>query len=72
MGLDVYVGPLTRYYSGDWENVAERAQRTRSARPRSAAGRAGAGSQDRERARLAVKASGRSITAGASSPTPAS
>jgi hypothetical protein len=56
MGLDVYVGPLTRYYSGDWENVAERAQRTRMARPRSAAGPAGAGSQDHERARLAVLA----------------
>jgi hypothetical protein len=22
MALDVYVGPLTRYYTGDWENVA--------------------------------------------------
>ena len=24
MSLDVYVGPLARYYGGDWENVAER------------------------------------------------
>ena len=23
MGLDVYVGPLTRYYAGDWETVIE-------------------------------------------------
>lgn len=27
MSLDVYVGPLTRYYGGDWENVAERGVR---------------------------------------------
>jgi len=31
MALDVYVGSLTRYYTGDWENVAERAGRTRGA-----------------------------------------
>jgi hypothetical protein len=24
MGLDVYVGPLTRYYTGDWETVVQR------------------------------------------------
>ena len=29
MALDVYVGSLTRYYAGDWENVAERADRER-------------------------------------------
>lgn len=29
MALDVYVGSLTRYYAGDWENVAERAVRAR-------------------------------------------
>jgi hypothetical protein len=29
MALDVYVGSLTRYYTGDWENVAERSARTR-------------------------------------------
>jgi len=29
MALDVYVGPLTRYYTGDWENVAERSARER-------------------------------------------
>ena len=27
MGLDVYVGSLTRYYSGDWETVVARAAR---------------------------------------------
>jgi hypothetical protein len=27
MALDVYVGSLTRYYSGDWEDVTERAAR---------------------------------------------
>jgi hypothetical protein len=30
MGLDVYVGPLTRYYGGDWENAGERAARERA------------------------------------------
>jgi hypothetical protein len=30
MGLDVYVGPLTRYYDGDWENAGERAARERA------------------------------------------
>jgi hypothetical protein len=29
MALDVYVGSLTRYYIGDWENVAEKAARER-------------------------------------------
>jgi hypothetical protein len=24
MGLDLYVGPLTRYYTGDWETVVQR------------------------------------------------
>src|SRR5687768_14062080 len=23
VGLDVYVGPLTRYYTGDWETIIE-------------------------------------------------
>ena len=27
MALDVFVGSLTRYYAGDWENVAERSAR---------------------------------------------
>ncbi len=45
MALDVYVGSLTRYYAGDWENVVERADRERGAgasvrRPREAASRA--------------------------------
>jgi hypothetical protein len=30
MGLDVYVGPLTRYYGDDWENAGERAARERA------------------------------------------
>jgi hypothetical protein len=29
MALDVYVGSLTRYYAGEWENVAESAARER-------------------------------------------
>ena len=29
MALDVYVGSLTRYYAGDWENVADKAARAR-------------------------------------------
>jgi hypothetical protein len=29
MGLDVYVGPLTRYYLGDWETVIQRFGRER-------------------------------------------
>ncbi|MFX1237181.1 MAG: hypothetical protein ACFFAS_14915 [Promethearchaeota archaeon] len=24
MGLDIYTGPLTRYYSGNWENIVEK------------------------------------------------
>jgi len=31
MALDVYVGPLTRYYAGAWESVAETAARKRGA-----------------------------------------
>ncbi len=27
MGLDVYVGPLSRYYGGDWETVIQQAAR---------------------------------------------
>ena len=29
MALDVYVGSLTRYYTGDWENIVEKAARER-------------------------------------------
>jgi hypothetical protein len=29
MGLDIYVGPLTRYYLGDWETVIQRLGRER-------------------------------------------
>jgi hypothetical protein len=31
MALDVYVGSLTRYYAGDWENIAEKSARERGA-----------------------------------------
>jgi len=27
MGLDVYVGPLSRYYAGDWETIVQQAGR---------------------------------------------
>lgn len=27
MGLDIYVGPLTRYYAGDWETIVQRTAR---------------------------------------------
>src|SRR3954471_11068140 len=27
MGLDIYVGPLCRYYAGDWETVVQRRAR---------------------------------------------
>ncbi len=32
MALDVYVGSLTRYYSGDWESAAEKIARERGVR----------------------------------------
>jgi hypothetical protein len=31
MALDVYVGSLTRYYAGEWENLAEKTARERGA-----------------------------------------
>jgi hypothetical protein len=31
MALDVYVGSLARYYSGEWENIAEKTSRERGA-----------------------------------------
>ena len=31
MALDVYVGPLTLYYAGQWENVAQEAARLQGA-----------------------------------------
>jgi hypothetical protein len=31
MALDVYVGSLTRYYAGEWENIAEKMARQRGA-----------------------------------------
>ena len=34
MALDVYVGSLTRYYAGEWENVSERTARERGAQYR--------------------------------------
>jgi hypothetical protein len=54
MGLDVYVGSLTRYYAGAWENLFERALRERGAPPavRLARPTDAAKSQDRIRARV--------------------
>lgn len=51
MALDVYVGSLTRYYAGAWENLVERALRERGAPPavRSAMPTDDARSQDRIR-----------------------
>jgi hypothetical protein len=34
MALDVYVGSLTRYYAGEWENISEKAARERGAQYR--------------------------------------
>jgi len=61
MGLDVYVGPLTRYYGGDWENAGERAARERAlgATPGAAHRRPAAPrttGRDKERIRQAVLA----------------
>lgn len=54
MALDVYVGSLTRYYAGAWENPVERAPSERSPRPpgRSAGPAAATRSQDRIRPRV--------------------
>lgn len=42
MALDVFVGPLARYYAGDWENRAKRSGgRAREANPRRRAGEGG-------------------------------
>jgi len=54
MALDVYVGPLTRYYAGAWESVAETASRKRGA-PRPAGSGEATGtarSQDRIRPKV--------------------
>jgi hypothetical protein len=40
MALDVYVGSLTRYYAGEWENVADRAARERGEQQGQPPGRA--------------------------------
>jgi hypothetical protein len=57
MALDVYVGSLTRYYAGEWENIAEKTARERGApyqivRP----GGSGDRSRDPERIQPAVLA----------------
>lgn len=54
MALDVYVGSLTRYYAGTWENLVEKAARERGAPPpvRSAKESDAARSEDRIRARV--------------------
>ena len=50
MALDVYVGPLTRYYMGNWENAGEGAGRASG--PRRRIGRA----QDPERMQASILA----------------
>lgn len=54
MALDVYVGSLTRYYAGAWENLVEKAARERGAphRVRSAKPADAAKSQDRIRPKV--------------------
>lgn len=54
MALDVYVGSLTRYYAGAWENPVERVPSERSAPPpgRQAGPTAATGRQDRVRPRV--------------------
>ncbi|TAJ98054.1 MAG: hypothetical protein EPO10_11125 [Reyranella sp.] len=54
MALDVYVGSLTRYYAGAWENIVEKAARARGAphRVRSAKPTDEGKSQDRIRPRV--------------------
>jgi len=54
MALDVYVGSLTRYYAGDWENLAETTARKRGAPHRvgSAKPTDAARSQDRIRPKV--------------------
>lgn len=55
MALDVYVGSLTRYYAGDWENIAERSARERGAgRPPGRVHRSPQGAAESDRIQAAV------------------
>jgi hypothetical protein len=57
MALDVYVGSLTRYYAGDWENMAERSARERGSGQALARARSGTErGPDAERVRSSVLA----------------
>jgi hypothetical protein len=57
MALDVYVGSLTRYYSGDWESVADRNVRERGRKAKSGPPHAnGEPKKDRERIQASVLA----------------
>lgn len=57
MALDVYVGSLTRYYSGDWEVIADRSGRERGRKAKSRPPRAeGEPKTDRERIHASVLA----------------
>lgn len=56
MALDVYVGSLTRYYAGDWENISERAARDRGAPFRIAHRGSSADDDDSERIQPAIVA----------------
>ena len=54
MALDVYVGSLTRYYAGEWENVSERLARERGLPYRIAPPRDADGTDDPDDIRSAV------------------
>jgi hypothetical protein len=56
MALDVYVGSLTRYYAGEWENVAESAAREQGAQFRIARSGSGGGDSDPSRIQPAILA----------------
>jgi hypothetical protein len=63
MALDVYVGSLTRYYTGDWENVVERAARERGVQYRAERqGHAADAESDPRQARALVSAWQRNLS----------
>jgi hypothetical protein len=55
MALDVYVGSLTRYYAGNWQNVADRIARERGGSTEAGQpGVAGAPKKDRDRIQASI------------------
>lgn len=56
MALDVYVGPLTRYYAGAWESLAETAARKRGAPRPAGSGKAADAARNQDRIRQRVLA----------------